>query len=244
MRTVTPCTPQESSPRPKPLPSFPRLPPAIPLHGNLHRPNVLLRQPTKPCTRHPCVLGMGTCVVGEQYGQPSSQIVAEDVGWIQKLLSVGVACSSSGKSVGSSMPRHCHLCTGGSNCPEAPVVIRLESMGAWAGVNVDGGRVNHAYAVEKLIVMGPSRRSKPNGGVKASQKGDWCNTGHRDRRGKFSDGRLSVPGYSTEPSWGSRALAVAFSYWGVVSSQAVTESWSVVMWTISVKDGSIFLGWL
>ena len=170
MRTVTPCTPQKSSPGPKPLPSFPRLPPAIPFHGNLHRLNVRLRRLSKPCTRHPCVLGMGTCVVGEQYGRPSSQIVAEDVGLIQKLLSVSVACSSSGNTVCSSMPRHCRLCTGGSNCPEAPVVIRLESMGAWAGVNVDGGRVNYAYAVEKLIVMGPSWRSKPNGGLKRCKK--------------------------------------------------------------------------
>ena len=69
------------------------------------------------------------------------------------------------------MPHHCRLCTGGSNCPEAPVVIRLESMGAWAGMNVlDGGCVNYAYAVERLIVMGLSRRSKPNGGLRRRKK--------------------------------------------------------------------------
>ena len=200
MCTVTPCTPQESSPRPKPLPSsFPHLPQAIPLHGNLHQPNVCLRQPTKPCTHHLCILGMGTCVVGEQYGRPSSQIVAEDVGLIQKLLFVSIACSSSGNSIGSSMPRHCHLCTGGSNCPEAPVVICLESMGAWAGVNEDGGRVNHAYAIEKLIVMCPSWRSKPNGGLKRRKKVTAATKGI-EIEGADSPMELSIPGYSNEPS--------------------------------------------
>jgi len=42
-------------------------------------------------------------------------------------------CRGIGGSVGASMPRHCRLWTGGGNCPETPVVIRPESMGAWAG---------------------------------------------------------------------------------------------------------------